>query len=136
MDVSNVQTCDIKHIKYIIINSNNGVESRWSSNVLGPTGVRAEDFLQTTMIPLEKKSNARACKYHLLTHALKHVFKDYDTNSNKDRTGKGQKQLTAWVTISLDSEGGIGTRDATGVLRVLIERSCQQGQDMYMFCGL
>lgn len=50
-------------------------------------------------------------------------------------TKTGQTKVEAVDCLGddqLDSEGGIGTRDATGVLRVLIERSCQQGQDMYI----
>src|SRR6218665_894241 len=95
------------------------------------TGVWPEDFLQTVMVLLKKKSNAMTCEDHrtisLLTHASKIVLRVL-TKRLKSRAERDN-------CIGEDQYGfrkGKGTRDAIGALRVLTERSLQHGQDIYV----
>jgi Reverse transcriptase (RNA-dependent DNA polymerase) len=95
------------------------------------TGIWPEDFLQAIIIPIKKKSGTTSCEEHrtisLLTHASKIMV----------------RILAKRVQAKTDSIGGlgddqfgfrkgVGTRDAIGTLRVLTERSCQNGQNVYI----
>jgi len=93
------------------------------------TGVWPEDFLQSILIPLKKKPNALKCEDHrtisLITHASKIVIRIL--------TKRVQAKTEAVNGLGEDQFGfrrGRGTRDATGALRVLTERSLQHGQDI------
>ena len=95
------------------------------------TGEWPEDFLQSIIIPIKKKPNATACEDHrtisLLTHASKVMIRIL--------AKRVQAKTEAVEGLGDDQFGfrkGMGTRDAIGTLRVLTERSCQNGQDVYI----
>src|SRR6218665_669811 len=95
------------------------------------TGVWAEDFLQTVMVPLKKKPNAMTSEDHrtisLLTHASKNMLRVL--------TKRLQSRAKRDNCIGEDQYGfrkGKGTRDAIGALRVLTERSLQQKHTGYL----
>ena len=95
------------------------------------SGVWPEDFLQSIIIPIKKKPNATACEDHriisLLTHASKIMIRIL---------AKRLQAKTEAIGGLGDDQFGfrkeMGTRDAIGTLRVLTERSCQNGQDIYI----
>ena len=89
------------------------------------------DFLQSIMLPLEKKPNATKCEdfrtITLISHAAKILLKVL------------QKRIEAKVNtihfLSDDQFGfrkGTGTRDAIGTLRALTERSLEVDRDVYV----
>src|SRR6218665_3303380 len=100
------------------------------------TGVWPEEFLQTVMVTLKKKTNAMTCEDHrtisLLTHASKIVLRVL--------TKRLQSRAERDNCIGEDQYGfrkGKGTRDAIGALRVMTERSLQHGQNIDVcFCRL
>ena len=94
-----------------------------------------EDFLQSIIIPIKKKPNPTSCEDHrtisLLTHASKVMIRIL--------AKRIQAKTEAIGGLGDDQFGfrkGMGTRDATGTLRVLTERSIHNGQDVYLLCGL
>src|SRR6218665_3169629 len=95
------------------------------------TGVWPEDFLQSIIIPIKKKPNATACEDHrtisLITHASKVMIRIL--------TKRILAKTEAIGGLGDDQFGfrkGMGTRDTIGTLIVLIERSIQNGQDVYI----
>ncbi len=95
------------------------------------SGIWPEDFLQTVMIPLKKKTGAVECADHrtisLLTHASKVLLKVL--------TKRIQAKADNIGFLGEDQFGfrkGRGTREAIGSLRVLAERRLQHGQDVYV----
>jgi hypothetical protein len=95
------------------------------------TGIWPEDFLQSVMIPLQKKPNATKCEDYrtisLISHASKIMVKVL------------QKRIEAKVEttqfLTDDQFGfrrGRGTRDAIATLRTLAERSLEFGQSVYI----
>jgi len=94
------------------------------------TGIWPTDFVQSIMLPLEKKPNATRCEdfrtITLISHAAKILLKVL------------QKRIEAKVDavrfLSDDQFGfrkGTGIRDAIGTLRVLTERSLKVDRDVY-----
>jgi Reverse transcriptase (RNA-dependent DNA polymerase)/Endonuclease/Exonuclease/phosphatase family len=95
------------------------------------TGKWPEDFLQSIVIPIQKKPNATKCEEYrtisLLTHASKILLRII--------TRRLQTKAETDKCLGEDQYGfrkGKGTRDAVGALRVLTERSIQHGQDVYI----
>ena len=95
------------------------------------TGIWPEDFLQTIIIPVEKKLNAVNCEefrtISLVSHAAKIVLKIL--------TKRIQAKADSIHFLGNDQFGfrrGMGTREAIGSLRVLSERSIQHGKDVYI----
>jgi len=93
------------------------------------TGKWPADFLQTVIIPLEKKPNATECNdfrtISLLRHAAKVLIrvltKHIEAKANViNHIGKDQ----------FGFRKGKGTRDAIATLRVLGERSLQRWKDL------
>src|SRR6218665_3571266 len=94
------------------------------------TGVWPEDFLQSIIIPIKKKPNATAFEDHrtisLLTHASKVMIRILTKRIQaKAEANEGDDQF--------GFRKGMGTRDAIGTLRVLTERSIQNGQDVGLY---
>src|SRR6218665_3953895 len=95
------------------------------------TGNWPEDFLQTIMIPIKKKTNAMLCEEYrtisLLTHAskilLKVIAKRLQAKAEADKC-LGEDQFCF--------RKGRGTRDAIGALRMLTERSLEHKQEVYI----
>src|SRR6218665_3525325 len=95
------------------------------------TGNWPEDFLQTIMIPIKKKTNAMMCEEYrtisLLTHSsnilLKVIAKRLQTKAEADKC-LGEDQF--------GFRKGRGTRDAIGALRMLKERSLEHKQEVYI----
>ncbi|PGH37471.1 MAG: hypothetical protein CRN43_21000, partial [Candidatus Nephrothrix sp. EaCA] len=95
------------------------------------TGNWPEDFLQTIMIPIKKKTNAMLCEEYrtisLLTHASKILLKVI--------AKRLQAKAEADKCLGEDQFGfrkGRGTRDAIGALRMLTERSLEHKQEVYI----
>src|SRR3984885_14147392 len=95
------------------------------------SGIWPEDYLQSIMVPIKKKPNASKCEDHrtisLITHAAKIMIRIL--------TRRIQAKTEAINEIGDDQFGfrkGMGTRDAIGSLRVLTERSCEIGQEVYI----
>jgi len=94
------------------------------------TGIWPADFVQSIMLPLEKKPNATKCEdfrmITLISHAAKILLK------------VSQKRIEAKVDavhFLSDHQFGFrdtGTRDAIGMLRVLTERSLEVDRDVYV----
>ena len=91
------------------------------------TGEWPEDFLESVVVPMEKKPNATDCgdfrTISLLGHAAKVMLKIL--------TKRIEAKVQAIGHIGEDQFGfrrGVGTRDAIAVLRVLGERSIQHGR--------
>jgi hypothetical protein len=89
------------------------------------------DFLQTVMIPLEKKPHATECgdfrTISLISHAAKIILRIL--------TKRLEAKVDAINGISEAQFGfrrGKGTRDAIGVLRTIAERSLEVQQDVYI----
>ena len=98
------------------------------------TGIWPEDFLQSVMIPLQKKPNATKCEDYrtisLISHASKIMVKVL------------QKRIEAKVEttqfLTDDQFGfrrGRATRDAIATLRTLAERSLEFGQSVYIYAS-
>jgi hypothetical protein len=95
------------------------------------SGIWPEDYLQSIMVPIQKKPNATRCEDHrtisLITHASKILIRIL--------TKRIQAKTDAIHEIGDDQFGfrkGMGTRDAIGSLRVITERSCEIGKDVYI----
>ena len=95
------------------------------------TGVWPKDFLQTIVIPIQKKQNATNCEDHrtisLLTHASKILLRII--------TKRLQTKAETEKCLGADQYGfrkGRGTRDAVATLRIIAERSIQHDQDIYI----
>ena len=95
------------------------------------TGIWPTDFVQSIMLPLEKKPNATKCEdfrtITIISHAAKILLKVL------------QKRIKAKVdAVRFLSDAqfgfrkGTGTRDAIGTLRVLTERSLEVDRDVYV----
>ena len=83
--------------------------------------------MKTTMIPLQKKSNACECKDHrtvsLISHASKIILRILTQTIEakaKDFIGKTQ----------FGFRKGRGTREAIGVMRMLSERSLEHSNEL------
>ena len=95
------------------------------------SGEWPDDFMQTIMVPLEKKANAAECGDYrtisLISHASKIMLKIL--------TKRTEAKAEAINFIGEDQLGfrkGKGTREAIAILRTLGERSMQHGKDMYI----
>ena len=95
------------------------------------SGIWPEDYLHSIMVPIKKKPNATRCEDHrtisLITHASKILIRIL--------TKRLQAKTDAIHEIGDDQFGfrkGMGTRDAIGSLRVITERSCEIGKDVYI----
>ena len=95
------------------------------------SGEWPDDFMQTIMVPLEKKANATECGDYrtisLISHASKIMLKIL--------TKRTEAKAEAINFIGEDQLGfrkGKGTREAIAILRTLGERSMQHGKDMYI----
>jgi len=95
------------------------------------TGIWPTDFVQSIMLPLEKKPNAKKCEdfrtITIISHAATILLKVL------------RKRIEAKVdTVRFHSDDqfgfrkGTGTRDAIGTLRVLTERSLEVDHDVYV----
>jgi len=111
----------------------------WVNKFIYKTGKRPTDFLQTIIIPLEKKMNATECSdfrtISLLGHApwfssrLRHAAKVLI----RVLTNRIEAKANAVNHIGKDEFGfrkGKGTRDAIVTLRVMGERCLQHGKDL------
>lgn len=92
-------------------------------------GVWPEDFTRVVIIPLPKKENAVDCGDHrtisLISHASKIMLKILTKRIEakvRDFIGRNQFGFRREV----------GTRDAIGVMRMLCERSLENGNDVYI----
>jgi len=92
-------------------------------------GVWPKDFLQSVMIPIEKKKNAVRCEdfrtISLISHASKVVLRILAKRiESKSEEFLGKDKF--------GFRSGRGTRDAIGVMRCLSERSMEFNQDLYV----
>ena len=101
------------------------------------TGIWPEDFLQAIIIPIKKKPNTTSCEEHRTISLLTHASKIMVRILAKRIQGKVEP-IGGLGDDQFGFRKGMGTRDAIGTLRILTERSCQNGQDKYicMLCGL
>jgi hypothetical protein len=88
-----------------------------------------EDFLRSTIVPLQKKPNAQRCEDHrtisLISHASKILLKILNN----------RLRATTEAYIGNDQFGfrkGMGTREAIAVMRMLSERSIEHNQPVYV----
>ena len=111
-----------------------GPNSRKQYNVLDNliynTAIWSEDFTMSKMITIPKKTNAKKCEDYrtisLIPHSSKIILKTI-----YDRIYK--KKIDAclgWDQFGFRS--GMGTRDAIGTLRVIIEKSIEFGKSLYI----
>ena len=89
-------------------------------NMIYDSGEWPEDFLNTVMIPIEKKTNAVRCEDHrtisLISHASKVMLKIINR----------RLQRRAEECVSINQFGlrkGVGTREAITIIRMISERS-------------
>ena len=92
-------------------------------------GVWPEDFTKTVMIPIPKTVNAVECSDYrtisLIPHASKIVLKVV--------TKRIESKATEYISrTQFGFRKGLGTRDAIGVMRMLIERSLEHDNDIYI----
>jgi len=92
-------------------------------------GIWPEDFTRVVMIPLPKKANAVECGDHrtisLISHASKIMLRILTKRIEaKARDFIGRNQF--------GFRREVGTRDAIGVMRMLCERSLENGNDVYI----
>ena len=88
-----------------------------------------DDFTRVVMIPIEKKHNAKKCSDHRTISLVSHAFKillHILTKRIEARTASviGKTQF--------GFRRGVGTRDAIGVLRIVVERSIEFGYEIYI----
>lgn len=95
------------------------------------TGEWPKDFMETGMVPLQKKPNALDCSDHrtisLIAHASKILLKIL--------TKRLEAKVETIHFIGEDPFGfrrGRGTRDAIAMLRTSSERSLQHGKDTFV----
>jgi len=93
------------------------------------TGTWPEDFLHSTIVPLQKKPNAQRCEDHrtisLISHASKILLRVIN-NRLRART----KEYIGWDQFGFRK--GMGTREALAVMRTLSERNIEHNQDVYV----
>ena len=87
-----------------------------------------EDFTKTILIPLQKKHNAVECRDYrtisLISHAAKVILRILNRRIEGKLKGKiGEDQF--------GFQKGKGTRDAIGVMRVLVERNLEFKKDVF-----
>ena len=95
------------------------------------SGEWPDDFMQTIMVPLEKKANATECGDYMTISLISHASKIM----LKILTKRTEAKAEAINFIGEDQLGfrkGKGTREAIAILRTLGERSMQHGKDMYI----
>ena len=95
------------------------------------TGIWPEDFLQSLIVPIEKKRNATNCEDYrtisLLSHASKIMLKVVH------RRLEGRMETLHFLgEDQYEFRRGKGTREAIGALRVISERSIEHGNDLYI----
>src|SRR6218665_3626713 len=87
-----------------------------------------DDISKSIVVPIEKKANATECgdfrTISLMPHALKIVLKIL----TKRITTKAEEYL--WKN-QLGFRKGCGTREATGVMRMLCERSLEHDNELF-----
>ena len=86
------------------------------------------DFLKSIIIPIEKKVGAQECSDYrtisLISHASKIILRILTERlENKAKSYLGEDQY--------GFRKGLGTRDAIGVMRVLIDRSIEHDQKVF-----
>jgi hypothetical protein len=93
------------------------------------TGIWPEDFLHSTIVPIQKKPNALKCEDHrtisLISHASKILLRVVN-----NRLRAKVKDYIGWDQFGFRK--GMGTREAIAVLRTLSERNIEHNQDIYV----
>jgi exonuclease III len=92
-------------------------------------GIWPDDFTQVVMIPIEKKHNATECSDHrtisLVSHASKILLQILTKRIEA-------KTVSVIGKTQFGFRRGVGTRDAIGVLRTVVERSIEFGNEIYI----
>ena len=93
------------------------------------TGIWPEEFLETIMVPLQKKANAVECTEYrtlsLISHASKILLKILAKRIQpKADYTNGKTQF--------GFKKGVGTRNAIGMLRILCERSLEFDNELFV----
>lgn len=92
-------------------------------------GCWPEEFTKTVMVPIPKKSNATDCADFRTISLIPHVSKILLRILTRRIEGK----VGAFIGRSqFGFRKGVGTRDAIGVMRMLIERSLEHDNDVYV----
>ena len=107
-----------------------GIEELWNlCNEMYNSGNWPEDFVTSILIPIPKKVNANDCKLFRTISLISHASKIMLKILHSRLTGKAENFLSP-------SQFGFrkycGTRDATGVMRQIIERRLEIGEDTYI----
>jgi len=92
-------------------------------------GVWPEDFRKTIMIPIPKKANATDCSDFRTISLIPHVTKILLRIITKRIEGRIEDYISR---TQFGFRKGVGTRDAIGVMRMVIERSLENGNEVYV----
>ena len=88
-----------------------------------------EEFVKTIMIPIPKKVNATHCSDFRTISLIPHVSKIM----LKILTKRIERRAEEYLSRSqFGFRKGVGARDAIGVLRMLVERSLEFDNEMYV----
>jgi endonuclease/exonuclease/phosphatase family metal-dependent hydrolase len=92
-------------------------------------GCWPEEFTKTVMVPIPKKSNAIECGDFRTISLIPHVSKILLRILMRRIDGKVGRFIGR---SQFGFRKGVGTRDAIGVMRVLVERSLEHDNDVYV----
>jgi hypothetical protein len=87
------------------------------------------DFTKSVLIPIPKKSNADECGDYRTISLIPHISKILLRILNKRIESKVQEYISR---SQFGFRKGVGTRDAIGVLRMMIERSIDFDNEVYV----